>query len=280
METVQTRSSRWPSPIWLVPLISIVLAGWLLYQEFLSSDRQVVITFANGGGLKTGVPVKYRGVPVGKVDEIRLSDDLKQVEVHASLNQDAKELARENSRFWVVEPEIGVAGARNLDTLVEGKYIAVKPGDGEPASRFKGLSAPPEQQPESGLKLTLVADTLGSLKQGRKVFYRDLPVGTIGESKLARDARHVEIEVVIQPRYAKLVRTNSRFWNSSGLDVDFGLFSGADIRASSVENLLRGGVSFATPEEAGSLAGAGRRFELNKEPEDEWLEWAPVLGWQ
>ena len=86
--------------------------------------------------------------------------------------------------------------------------------------------------------------------------------------------------LVIQPRYAKLVRTNSRFWNSSGLDVDFGLFSGADIRASSVENLLRGGVSFATPDEAGSLAGAGRRFELNKEPEDEWLEWAPVLGWR
>ena len=33
METVQTRSSRWPSPIWLVPLISIVLAGWLLRRN-------------------------------------------------------------------------------------------------------------------------------------------------------------------------------------------------------------------------------------------------------
>ncbi|MCC4309216.1 MlaD family protein [Alcanivorax marinus] len=280
MDQVQTRNTRWPSPIWLVPLISIVLAGWLLYQEFLSSDQTVVITFEQGSGLKPGVPVKYRGVPVGQIDEIRLSDDLDRVEVHASLNRDARALARENSRFWIVEPEIGVAGARNLDTLVEGKYIAVKPGEGEPETRFQGLSAPPDQQPESGLKLTLVADTLGSLKPGRQVFYRDLAVGTIGDSQLSRDARHVEIEVVIQPRYAKLVRTNSKFWNSSGLDVDFGLFTGADIRASSVENLLRGGVSFATPDQAGPLAGAGQRFELNSEAEDEWTEWAPILGWQ
>ena len=61
---------------------------------------------------------------------------------------------------------------------------------------------------------------------------------------------------------------------------DFGLFSGADIQARSVENLLRGGVSFATPNQAGGLAGPGTRFTLHDNAEDDWKEWAPVLGWQ
>lgn len=280
MESVQTRKSRWPSPIWLVPLLSVLLVGWLLYHQFMASSQGIVIVFDNGEGLKTGVPIKFRGVSVGSVDALRLTDDLKHVKVHASLNQDAEKLARKNSRFWIVEPEIGVAGARNLETLVSGKYIAVEAGEGDPATEFQGLEAPPEQQPESGLRITLVAASQGSLKQGRKVFYRGLPVGTIGNSVLAKDARHVEIQVVIEPRYAKLVRRNSEFWNSSGLDINFGLFSGAEIQASSVENLLQGGVSFATPDKAGNLAGPGTRFALHAKADDDWKEWAPVLGWQ
>lgn len=280
MESVTTRKSKWPSPIWLIPVLSVLVAGWLIWQQFLAGQQGIIITFDTGDGLKPGVPVKFRGVPVGSVDEILLSDDLKKVEVHASLNQGAEKLAREDSRFWIVKPEIGVAEARNLDTLVSGKYIAVKAGGGDKATQFKGLDAPPEQQPESGLRITLVADTLGSLKEGRKVFYRDVAVGTIGESHLSRDARHVEVEAVIKPAYAKLVRKNSEFWNSSGLDIDFGLFSGADIQASSLENLLRGGVSFATPDEAGALAGSGSRFTLHEKAEDDWKEWAPVLKWR
>ena len=200
--------------------------------------------------------------------------------VHASLNQDAEKLAREKSRFWIVEPELGIAGARNLDTLVSGKYIAVEPGEGESQKEFDGLETPPEQQPNLGLKITLVADHLGSLKKGRKIYYRDLQVGTIGESELSEGGRFVEIQAIIEPKYARLVRSNTRFWNSSGLTVDIGLFKGAEVQASSLENLLRGGISFATPPEAGPLAKAGERFDLYKQPEDDWREWAPIMKWK
>ena len=160
MDTPEVKHSRWPSPIWLVPLVSLLVAGWLLYDQLLQRDVQIEITFENGSGIKPGVDLRYRGVPVGSVDEIVLSDDLKHVTVHANLNRDAEKLAREKSRFWIVEPELGIAGARNLDTLVSGKYIAVEPGDGEPEKTFEGLETPPEQQPNLGLKVTLVADHL------------------------------------------------------------------------------------------------------------------------
>ena len=280
METPEVKHSRWPSPIWLVPLISLLVAGWLLYDQLLQRDVQIEITFENGSGIKPGVDLRYRGVPVGSVDEIVLSDDLKHVTVHASLNRDAEKLAQEKSRFWIVEPELGIAGARNLDTLVSGKYIAVEPGEGEPKKEFEGLETPPEQQPNLGLKVTLVANQLGSLKKGRKIYYRDLQVGTIGESELSQDGRFVEIQAIVEPKYARLVRSNTRFWNSSGLTVDVGLFKGAEVQASSLENLLRGGISFATPPEAGPLAKAGERFDLYKQPEDDWREWAPIMKWK
>ncbi|WP_417215660.1 intermembrane transport protein PqiB [Alcanivorax sp.] len=280
MDTPEVKHSRWPSPIWLVPLLSLLVAGWLLYDQLLQRDVQIEITFGNGSGIKPGVDLRYRGVPVGSVDEIVLSDDLKHVTVHASLNRDAEKLAREKSRFWIVEPELGIAGARNLDTLVSGKYIAVEPGGGESKKEFDGLETPPEQQPNLGLKITLVADHLGSLKKGRKIYYRDLQVGTIGESELSEGGRFVEIQAIIEPKYAKLVRSNTRFWNSSGLTVDIGLFKGAEVQASSLENLLRGGISFATPPEPGPLAKAGERFDLYKQPEDDWREWAPIMKWK
>ncbi|ERP91481.1 paraquat-inducible protein B [Alcanivorax sp. P2S70] len=280
METAEVKRSHWPSPIWLVPLLSLIVAAWLLYDQLLQRDVQIEISFENGAGIKSGVELRYRGVPVGSVDEIVLSDDLKTVNVHASLNRDAEKLAREKSKFWIVEPELGIAGARNLDTLVSGKYIAVEPGEGEPEKTFKGLETPPDQQPDLGLKITLVANQLGSLKKGRHIYYRDLEVGTIGESELSQDGRFVEIQAIIKPEYSKLVRTNSKFWNSSGLTVDVGLFKGAEVQASSLENLLRGGISFATPPEAGNLAGPGTRFELHREAEDDWREWAPILKWQ
>lgn len=280
METAEVKRSHWPSPIWLVPLLSLIVAAWLLYDQLLQRDVQIEISFENGAGIKSGVELRYRGVPVGSVDEIVLSDDLKTVNVHASLNRDAEKLAREKSKFWIVEPELGIAGARNLDTLVSGKYIAVEPGEGEPEKTFKGLETPPDQQPDLGLKITLVANQLGSLKKGRHIYYRDLEVGTIGESELSQDGRFVEIQAIIKPEYSKLVRTNSKFWNSSGLTVDVGLFKGAEVQASSLENLLRGGISFATPPEAGNLAGPGTRFELHREAEDDWHEWAPILKWQ
>lgn len=280
METPEVKKSHWPSPIWLVPLLSLIVAAWLLYDQLLQRDVQIEISFESGSGIKSGVELRYRGVPVGSVDEIVLSEDLKTVIVHASLNRDAEKLARENSKFWIVEPELGIAGARNLDTLVSGKYIAVEPGDGEPEKEFAGLETPPDQQPDLGLKITLVANQLGSLKKGRHIYYRDLQVGTIGESVLSEGSRFVEVQAIIKPEYSKLVRTNSVFWNSSGLSVDVGLFKGAEVQASSLENLLRGGISFATPPEPGPLAEEGRRFPLNRQADDEWQEWAPIMQWR
>ena len=60
--------------------------------------------------------------------------------------------------------------------------------------------------------------------------------------------------------------------------MDFGLFSGAVIKAETIESIVSGGVAFATPEDgAGNMAEASATFQLHPQAEEEWLAWSPVI---
>jgi paraquat-inducible protein B len=61
------------------------------------------------------------------------------------------------------------------------------------------------------------------------------------------------------------VRSNSSFWLASGIHADLNLLH-PSINVSSLDSLIRGGVSFATPEPEGDLAAAGTVFTLLDEP--------------
>ncbi|MBW3067880.1 MCE family protein, partial [Pseudomonas aeruginosa] len=92
----------------------------------------------------------------------------------------------------------------------------------------------------------------------------------------------VLIHVLIEPRYAPLVRSGSRFWKASGIGVDAGLFKGVKVRTESLEALLEGGIAFATPNnpEMGGPAQPGQTFALFDEPQEGWMQGAPKIALQ
>ena len=240
----------------------------------------VEIRLARGDGLSSGTPIRYKGLQVGEVDDVRLSDDLQQVVLQARLTTAAEHLARAGTRFWVVRPELGILRTANLDTLVSGPYLEVAPG--KPGSlaqrRFVGEEREPQKAGE-GLSLVLSAARLGSIKPGNAVTYREVKVGEVTGYDLGQHADRVLIRIEIEPRYAPLVHTGSRFWETSGFGVDFSLFKGASLRSDSLEALIEGGIAFATPEDEqmGRRALPGQTFALFKEPRDEWFGWAPKI---
>ena len=87
------------------------------------------------------------------------------------------------------------------------------------------------------------------------------------------------MHINIESRYAGLVRENSVFWNSSGIAVKFGLFSGATIRSKSIESLLEGGIAFATPDSSplAPQVTSGMVFPLRQNVEQSWLDWTPSI---
>ncbi|MNZ43377.1 Paraquat-inducible protein B [compost metagenome] len=232
-----------------------------------------------GDGLVEGAPLRYRGLEVGKVEKVRLSDDLAAVLLDVRVTAAETRIARAGSRFWVVRPELGLARSANLDTLVSGPYLEVQPAPGAGAAqhRFELLAQAPQAAPTAeGLVLVLSAGRRGSVEPGDDVTYREMPVGKVTRLELGPTADRVLIHILIEPRYAALVRGGSRFWNASGVDVDFGLLKGVAVRTESLEAILAGGIAFATPEEPGP-AFPGQTFVLFDEPKAEWLNWAPKI---
>ncbi|WP_226687377.1 PqiB family protein [Stutzerimonas stutzeri] len=240
----------------------------------------IEIRLTRGDGLGAGTPIRYKGLEVGEVDSVTLSDDLGYVVLRARITTAESRIARAGTQFWVVRPELGIMRTANLDTLVSGPYLEVAPGKPGSAeqTRFNGEEREPQKVGE-GLTLVLSAARLGSIKPGNAVTYREVKVGEVTGYELGQNADRVLIRVLIEPRYSPLVHTGSRFWETSGFGVDFSLFKGASLRTDSLESLIEGGVAFATPdgEQRGRRALPGQTFALFKEPQEEWFGWAPKI---
>jgi paraquat-inducible protein B len=134
-----------------------------------------------------------------------------------------------------------------------------------PQKNFVALANPPESaRQEAGLSLVLSAARRGSLKTGVPVTYREITVGKVTGYELGQTADRVLVRILIEPKFAPLVRSGTRFWNSSGFGFDYGLFKGATMRTESLETLIQGGIAFATPdgERMGSPARPEQTFPL------------------
>ena len=252
-------------------------------EQALEKGVALTIRVPRGDGLNPGTAIRYKGLDVGKVERIELTDDLQAVILHARVTQATQQIARVGTQFWVVKPEVSLTRAANLETLVTGQYIEVQPAakNAGPQKSFVALDQPPEAaHQEAGLSLTLSAARRGSLKEGVPVTYREVTVGKVTGYELGQTADRVLIHILIEPRYAALVRSGSRFWNSSGFGFDWGLFKGATVRTESVETLIDGGIAFATPdgEQMGNPARPQQTFALFDKAEDEWLQWAPKIS--
>jgi paraquat-inducible protein B len=264
--------------IWILPVVALGVAVWMLQREWRNHGREITIHFADGSGLEPGqTKVEYKGVVVGHVKDVALAPDLRGVTVKVQMARDADEIAREGAQFWIVEPEIGFGGISGLETLLNGSRVGVRPGTGAPAKQFQGLETPPApDRSDNGRAFVLAAERLASIREHAPIFYRDIKVGEVEAARLTPDATGVLIRIRIEHAYVDLVRTNSRFWNAGGSPLQISLFGGGAPRKS-LQSVITGAIEFATPDEPAEGAPEGNMFELHKESEKEWLRWAPRI---
>jgi paraquat-inducible protein B len=266
--------------IWVVPLIAFFVGGWLIVRQSRAHGPEITIRFQNGAGIEAGKTVlEHKGVAVGSVQSVDLDATLDAVLVRVQLAKNAADLARADSEFWLVRPEIGFSGIKGLDTLFSGPRLKVRPGTGgQPATNFTALrKAPLLENSDRGRSFVLRSDQLGALTPGAPVFYREVKVGFVEAHRLTPDADGVLVRIRIRTPYDQLVRTDSRFWNAGGVAIKVGLL-GAEIRSNSLESLVSGGVAFATPETPNSQpANEGTEFILATEADKEWFKWKPKI---
>ncbi len=260
------QSKRQISIVWLIPIIAMLIGGWLAYKGLSEKGPTVTISFESAEGLEAGkTNVKYKDVEVGQVETIRFNADLSRVLVTAELVKEAEPYLTEHTRFWVVRPRVTASGVSGLGTIFSGAYIGMDPGKvGASARRFEGLEIPPVVTTGMpGRDFLLKATTLGSLEIGAPVYYRQIQVGQVIGYELDHKGEFLTIKVFINAPHDTLVRKNTRFWNASGLDLKLDA-SGIKLNTESLVSILMGGIAFDTPTslEAGGPAGAGHVFRL------------------
>ncbi|WP_287600673.1 MlaD family protein [Thiothrix sp.] len=265
---VNVRAQRWPSPVWLIPLTALLVGLWLLFQIWYAKGPEIVVQFTSAEGIVSGkTEVRFKAVTVGKVKELKLSDDLKYIEAAIELNKEIGQHLGSDARFWVVKPNINRSGVSGLTTLFSGTYIGMDPGsNSDDLSFYQGEERPPVIAPsESGRRFFLLSDSLGSMDIGAPVFYKQLQVGEVIDYKLLPEQDQVRLEVFIRDPYYDFVRTTTRFWNASGAEFNMSA-AGAEFRMESLTSLLIGGVAFETPKSiaAGEVSTADAEFVLYK----------------
>jgi paraquat-inducible protein B len=265
--------------IWIVPALAIAIGGWIGLKDLVNRGPQITIDFTDASGIEANKSVlEFRGVTIGKVADVKLRRDLGGATVSVRLNKSAAVFAKGGSEFWIVQPEIGFSGVRGLDTLLTGSRLNVRPGDGPPTRKFVGLDAPPPPEISvPGRTFVLRCGKLGSLTAGAPVYYREFKVGEVEASRLADDSATVLIRIHVDPPYIGLVRTNTKFWNAGGFSFKINLL-GAQIKDTSLESLITGGVAFATPDSPlADPAPEETVFDLYSEPDAEWSKWSPKI---
>jgi paraquat-inducible protein B len=270
---------RWAAAtIWAIPLVAVLVAGYLIYDRISDYGPEITIRFRDGSGIKVAqTPIRYRGVQVGEVTGIALSEDQRHVEVKARLQHSAASIARDGSVFWIVRPEVGIGNITGLATVLSGPEIQALPGTGEERKEFTGLESAPAGLELRGLKILVRASQLGSLQRHSPVYYRGVEVGVVQDASLTPDATAVHVHVLIRRPYAPLVRANSVFWNASGVSVSGGLIRGVEVKLESLRSLAAGGINFATPNANARRAREGQVFPLHAEGKKEWLTWTPKI---
>ena len=243
------KTKRRISPFWLLPVIALLIAGWLIWSSYEDRGNTITIDFVSADGIVAGrTPVRYQGVEVGTVQDIRLSEKLNKIEVRASIKADMKDALRNDTQFWLVTPKASLAGISGLDALVGGNYIGMMPGKGEPQDHFTALDTQPRYRLNNGeLMIHLHAPDLGSLGTGSLVYFRKIPVGRVYDYTINQNKQGVTIDVLIERRFTHLVKKGSRFWNVSGVKADVGL-SGAKVELESLASLVNGAVAFDSPD--------------------------------
>jgi paraquat-inducible protein B len=265
-EAVVDEERKGFSMVWLLPVVALLVGGWLIYKTYSEKGPEIIIGFKTAEGIEEGKTlVKLKDVKVGHVETVTFSDDLSEVLVTVSMVKGARAYLTDKTRFWVVRPRIGAGEVSGLGTLVSGAYIAIDPDStGKKQDRFTGLETPPVITGDrKGTSYRLKAASVGSLSVGSPIYFRQIAVGEVTEYRLSEDHEYVQLGIFIESPHDQFVRDGTRFWNASGLDVSLNS-EGVTLEMESIVSLVSGGIGFETPSEQATAprAETGHMFNL------------------
>ncbi|GGI88715.1 PqiB family protein [Shewanella gelidii] len=245
----------------------------------LMQAKPISIQLPAAAQIAVNAAIRYQGHQVGQVKNVSLDPSLNFVNADAYLYGDyAKYFVKSDSQFFIVQAQVSLAGVKDVDTLITGPYIGVLPGkSAQQQFRFNASLTAPMHTKQGDLLVQLEDSELGSVKVGTQIFYRGIAIGQVDQVQLAASGNKIIMHAHIDSQYRHVVNQSSKFWDLSGIKLDWGLFSGAQINTGSLETLLVGGIGVATRETTNTSNQIRQQLvaPLHEKPDPLWQQWAP-----
>lgn len=256
--------------IWLVPILAVLIAGWLAYEYYSQLGEKIEIEFSQNIGLKAKESqIRFKDIQVGTIIDIQLKNDGEGVIVTARMNKEITPYLNDSANFWIVKPQVGFSGISGLDTLISGTYINMRAqkSAGEIRNQFQGIEDL-RNLGGDGKYVLLYANDATEILIGSGIFYRGVQAGEIVDMSPSKENNSISIWAYIEPQFAHLVGQESDFWLNSFARVDFkgGKFN---LSLAPLTSIVSGGISFSasnaplTQEELETMA-----FELKSSKSD------------
>jgi paraquat-inducible protein B len=265
---------------WIFPFFAILITLFLIKEHYEKRGPQIKILFEDATGIQPErTRVRFRGVVVGIVDSVTISEDQKDVVAHVTLNHEGKNFASVGAKFALIVPKVNFKEVSGLETLVEGSYIVAQPGPNPTLflNEFKGqIGKDIAESIEDTSSYQLQTENAGSISVGDSVTFRGIKIGSVSKVSLSKNAQSVLVQINIQYRFTKLIRANTHFWKKLAVQAKLG-FLKAEIKINSLESFLSGGLELSTPNKAGEIAKPGTTFYLYPTPPKDSELWNPPI---
>ena len=261
---------------------NVDFANYKIYSnedEMNNSTNSITIVFDDVEGVQENFSqLTYKGVNVGKVKKISLNENQK-VEVQALIYDDYSSFAKEGTVYYLKKPRISLQEIANAGSTVMAVNIGVIKSESlNRQTKFVGLETQPSvEKSQFGTVFKVEDVTASSVNVDAPVYYKNVQIGKVSKIDLSEDGSKVVVDCLIYDKYTKLIRKNSEFYDISGFEMKFSIFSGTKVESNTFTSLLKGGLVVVTPYEYGEIANPKDKFTLVKTLREDWKSISPSI---
>jgi paraquat-inducible protein B len=214
-------------------------------------------------GLSVGSEVRYKNFAIGKITDIKLSNDFSSVEYQVEILPEFRPLLTRDS-FFVPQRAVSVdasldginIAASDLKSMMTGA-IDLHPGMAKhaatadkPLPLYASAEAAERIFARQKIKhVTLLSQDGADLGAGAPVYYKKMQIGQVEAIDWLSQGEEFRIRLAIDKAFTKLLKPNAVFWRNSAVDIDASL-SGVKIAVAPLQGALKGSVSLGLLDDA------------------------------
>ena len=248
-------------------------------DEMKNSSSSITIVFDDVEGLQENFSqLTYKGVNIGKVTKVSLNKKGK-VEVKALIYNDYDSIAKEGTIFFLKKPRISFQEIANVGSTIMAVNIGIIKSNSKVfKSRFIGSDSQPSiNHSHYGTIFKVEDSTASSVNVDSPVYYKNVQIGKVLKVDLSHDASKVILDCLIWDKYTKFIRKNSVFYDISGFEMKFSIFSDTKVESNTFTSLLKGGLVVVTPYDYNDKASFKDKFTLEKTLREDWKSVSPSI---